>query len=122
MHPRPPNTRKIVMSPSMKYTRNFANPKSVLALAHRDIAIIVQKTKKQIVNAINIYLSSLNIFRVLINAHFIAIAQIIIIRNDTPYKMIPNTNRGVIWRFHAMIVTIVGSVKRMRHSMMDAMM
>ena len=122
MHPRPPNTRKIEMSPSIKYTRNFANPKSVLALAHRDIAIIVQKTKKQIVNAINIYLSSLNIFRVLINAHFIAIAQIVIMRNDMLYKMIPNTNRGVIWRFHAMIVTIVGSVKRMRHSMMDVMM
>ena len=112
------------MSPSMKYTRNFAKPKSVLALAHRDIAMIVQKTKKQIVNAINIYLSSLNIFRALIaliNAHFIAIAQIVIIRNDIPYKMMPNTNRGGIWRFHAMIVTIVGSVKRMRHSMMDVM-
>ena len=121
MHPRPPNTRKIVMSPSMKYTRNFANPKSVLALAHRDIAIIVQKTKKQIVNAINIYLSSLNIFRALINAHFIAMPQVVIIRNDIPYKTIPNTNRGVIRRFHAMIVPIVGSVKRMRHSTLDVM-
>ena len=109
------------MSPSMKYTRNFANPKSVLALAHRDIAMIVQKTKKQIVNAINIYLSSLNIFRVLINAHFIAMPQVTIIRNDIPYKIIPNTNRGAIRRFHAMIVTIVGSAKRMRHSMMDMM-
>ena len=121
MHPRPPITRKIEMSPSIKYTRHLATPKSVLALAHRDIAMIVQKTKKQIVNAINIYLSSLNIFRVLINAHFIAIAQIVIMRNDMLYKMIPNTNRGVIRRFHAMIVTIVGSVKRMRHSTMDVM-